>query len=87
MSGIHAVDCWLLVWVGLHDWRSEVDSILVRLGTKSDNAHHILSQEVEGERWSLLLVHYTERERDFVVDHLRGLWRYGFVNAVAEVKD
>ena len=82
-----AVECWLLVWAGPGDWQSLVGDILTSLNTGSDDAHYILSQEVAGERWSLLLVHYVETERDFVVSQLHERWTYGFVNAVLDLED
>ena len=80
-------DCWLLVWAGTDDWHSQVKKSLANVKVKSGSTHHILSREVEGERWSLLLVHYSKEECDEVVEQLRDLWDYGFVNAVQEVKD
>ena len=81
------VDCWLLVWVGPGDWQSRVGGALETVKTLSDDAHYILSREIEGDRWSLLLVHYSETERDFVVNQLRDFWNYGFVNAVLDLKE
>ena len=81
------VDCWLLVWAGSGDWLSRVGGALASLKALSDEAHYILSQEVEGDRWSLLLVHYSETERDFIVNQLRDFWTYGFVNAVLDLAE
>ena len=79
-------DCWLLVWGGSDDWYACLRSLLDKVTPASDDAHYILSQEVEGDRWSLLLVHYSGSECDFIVNKLRGLWTYGFVNAVLDLE-
>ena len=39
------------------------------------------------EFWSLLLVHYTEAERDMIVKTLGKDWDYGFVNAVFDLEE
>ena len=81
-----SADCWLLVWEGDEDWETRVAQILGSVQTISPDAHHILSREIDGERWSLLLVHYLATERDAIVSRLKGSWEYGFVNAVWDLE-
>lgn len=80
-------DAWLLVWVSPGDRRSEVNRAVKQVRAQSPNAHTILSREIEGERWSLLLVHYSKAECDTIVGILRETWTYGFVNAVLDLAD
>lgn len=84
---VEPVDTWLLVWGGRHAWQDRVTAVLETVTPISDNAHHILSREVDGERWSLLLVHYSDAERDTVVKELRAHWAYGFVNEVVDLQE
>ena len=81
-----SADCWLLVWEGEEDWEIRVAQILDHLETASTDAHHILSREIDGERWSLLLVHYLATERDAIVSQLKDSWEYGFANAVWDLE-
>jgi len=81
------IDAWLLVWGGPGDWRSSVDRAAKRASAADPDAHLILSREIDGERWSLLLVHYSRSECDALVDHLRRQWTYGFVNAVLDLDE
>ena len=69
-----ATDAWLLVWGGPGDWRSNVNNVVKRVNTADPDAHTILSREVDGKRWSLLLVHYSKVECDAVLDALREKW-------------
>ena len=81
-----SADCWLLVWAGDEDWESRITQVLDHVQTVSTDAHHILSRETHGERWSLLLVHYLANERDAIVSQLKDSWEYGFVNAVWDLE-
>jgi hypothetical protein len=80
-------EAWLLVWAGPGAWKARVFAVLDTIEPDSDRAHHILSHEVDGECWSLLLVHDTAAERDEVVAQLRREWHYGFVNAVLDLDE
>lgn len=78
---------WLLVFYGVADWPALVRDVLSEVATVDPNAHHILSREVEGVRWSLLLVHWSEAERDRVIRRLGEHWEHGFVNEVRDLAD
>lgn len=84
---IQYIDAWLLVWAGSGDWQARVGKVLEAITTAADNAHTILSQEINNGRWSLLLVHYSRDECDLVVGALEDGWDYGFVNAVLDLED
>jgi hypothetical protein len=78
---------WLLVFWGDADWPTLVADAITDVAARDPEAHHILSREVDGPRWSLLLVHWSEAERD---DLLRGLgdrWEHVFVNEVRDLAD
>ena len=81
------VDTWLLVWGGPGDWQSEVNRAVEQVKADNPDAHTILSREIKGERWSLLLVHYSKAECDAVAGILCETWTYGFVNAVLDLAD
>jgi hypothetical protein len=81
------VDAWLLVWGGPGNWRGLVDRAVKCVRTADPEAHTILTREVDGERWSLLLVHYAGAECAAIAEALRERWTYGFVNAVLDLED
>lgn len=82
---MQSANTWLLVWAGETDWPAKVREIIARTDRSDAEAHHILSREVEGPRWSLLLVHCSREECDEIARALEAEWEYGFVNAVSEV--
>ena len=54
------IDGWQFVfWGDCDDWKGRVNDALGEVEAEDDRAHHILSQEVDGPRWTLLLVHYS----------------------------
>jgi hypothetical protein len=77
---------WLLVFCGDADWPALVADPIAGAAAGDEEAHHILSREVEGERWSLLLVH-SEAERDAVLRRLAAQWEHVFVNEVWDLAD
>ena len=77
------------MFAGDADWREIVPRAVHELHPAHGDAHYILSQETSprgGERWSLLLVHWSEQERDGVLHLLEPLWKYGFVNSVTDLE-
>lgn len=48
-------------------------------------AHEVRFREVGGPRSAVLLVHYTEEERDRVLARLEEAWDFGYVNAVRDL--
>ena len=82
-----SIDTWLVVWGGGGDVPAQVTALLASITPAAPNAHYIFSRELEGKRWSLLLIHYTETERDVIVKALREGWDYGFVNAVFDLEE
>lgn len=84
-ENLFMTDAWLLVWGGKNNWPLYISQLIKNTPTASEKAHHILSHEVEGSRWSLLLVHFSQNECNAIVADLRKIWDYGFVNAVTSV--
>jgi hypothetical protein len=73
-------DTWLIVWGGDVDDGVLADGVLAA-APSHEEAHHLRFKEVGGPRTAMLLVHYTEEERDQVLSRLEAEWEYGFVNA------
>jgi len=48
------------------------------------NAHELLFEEHAGERAAVLLVHWTDDERDALIAALEATWEYHFVNEVRD---
>jgi SAM-dependent methyltransferase len=76
-------DTWLVRWSGAGDWQSVVVGALAEVEPAHPCARHVLSREVGGKGWNLLLEAYTDAECRRVVDLLSGLWDTGMVGAVA----
>lgn len=72
-----SVDTWLVVGGGGDDMPTRVTVLLTSITPARQNSHHIISREVEGKRCSLLLVNYTDAERDVIVNALREGWITG----------
>jgi len=73
---------WLVRWRGAGNWPAAVSAALVEADPSDPNARHILSREVDGAQWSLLLEAYTKTECGRVVDRLSGGWEAGSVGVV-----
>lgn len=82
------IDGWQFVFQGdVDNWPEVVADALGRVETRDDRAHHILSREVDGPRWTLLLVHYSAEERQTVHNTLSEHWAFAFVNAVIDITE
>ena len=53
---------WLLVFAGEADWTRVVAAVLGQIEVAAADAHTLTFCEQSGERWSLLLVHYSSEE-------------------------
>lgn len=83
------MDTWLLVFAGAADWQAVVARGINEVRPAHADAHHVLSQEISprgDERLSLLLVHWSEQERDALLRFLEPHWTYGFVNGVIDLE-
>jgi hypothetical protein len=77
-------DTWLIVWGGEIGDGVLADGVLAA-APSHEEAHHLRFREVGGPRSAILLVHFSEEERDRVLDRLESEWEYGFVSATRTV--
>ena len=73
---------WLLRWSGAGDWPAAVGVAIAAADPADPNARQILSCEVGGENWNLLLEAYTEAECERVAARLSNLWDAGTIGVV-----
>lgn len=76
---------WLLVFSGEAGWPDLVAAAAAEIGPAAAEAHHVLFAESNGPRWALLLVHWSEGERDRMAACLGEHWDYGFSNRVDDL--
>ena len=75
-------DTWLVRWSGPGDWSAPVGSALATIDPLDPKAQHVLSREVGGGFWSLILENYNEDECRQVADELSGRWDEGSISVV-----
>jgi SAM-dependent methyltransferase len=73
---------WLVRWRGAGNWPAVVSAAIAEADPVDPTARHMLSREVDGDQWSLLLEAYTKTECGRVVDQLSGGWEAGSVGMV-----
>ncbi len=78
---------WLVVFSGEADWAALVPAAIARIAPADPGAHHILSREHDGGRWSVLLTRWSRAERDQLLDRLRADWDAGSVHRLDDLGD